>query len=49
METNPNLNRFARNLNDLARSGKLDPVIGRMKRSDGYFRYFHAGQKTTLF
>ena len=29
METNPNLNRFARNLNDLARSGKLDPVIGR--------------------
>ena len=29
METNPNLNRFARNLNDLAREGKLDPVIGR--------------------
>ncbi|MDP4290841.1 MAG: AAA family ATPase [Bacteroidota bacterium] len=29
METNPNLNRFARNLNDLARTGKLDPVIGR--------------------
>jgi len=29
METNTNLNRFARNLNDLARSGKLDPVIGR--------------------
>lgn len=29
METNQNLNRFARNLNDLARSGKLDPVIGR--------------------
>ena len=24
-----NLNRFARNLNDLARKGKLDPVIGR--------------------
>ena len=29
METNTNLNRFARNLNDLAREGKLDPVIGR--------------------
>ena len=25
----PALNRFARNLNDLARKGKLDPVIGR--------------------
>jgi ATP-dependent Clp protease ATP-binding subunit ClpB len=28
-ETYDSLNRFARNLNDLARSGKLDPVIGR--------------------
>jgi len=28
-ETYDSLNRFARNLNDLARTGKLDPVIGR--------------------
>jgi ATP-dependent Clp protease ATP-binding subunit ClpB len=28
-ESYDSLNRFARNLNDLARSGKLDPVIGR--------------------
>jgi ATP-dependent Clp protease ATP-binding subunit ClpB len=28
-ETYNSLNRFARNLNELARSGKLDPVIGR--------------------
>jgi ATP-dependent Clp protease ATP-binding subunit ClpB len=28
-ETYNSLNRYARNLNDLARSGKLDPVIGR--------------------
>ena len=28
-ETYNSLNRFARNLNDLARTGKLDPVIGR--------------------
>ena len=28
-ETYDALNRFARNLNDLARTGKLDPVIGR--------------------
>lgn len=28
-ETYNALNKFARNLNDLARSGKLDPVIGR--------------------
>ena len=28
-ETYNSLNKYARNLNDLARSGKLDPVIGR--------------------
>ena len=28
-ETYDSLNRYARNLNDLARTGKLDPVIGR--------------------
>jgi ATP-dependent Clp protease ATP-binding subunit ClpB len=27
------LNKYARNLNEYAESGKLDPVIGRMKRS----------------
>ncbi len=29
MENNQSLNRYARNLNELASSGKLDPVIGR--------------------
>jgi ATP-dependent Clp protease ATP-binding subunit ClpA len=29
------LNRYARNLNDLAAKGKLDPVIG-MMRSEGF-------------
>ncbi len=28
-ETYNSLNKYARNLNDLARTGKLDPVIGR--------------------
>jgi ATP-dependent Clp protease ATP-binding subunit ClpB len=28
-ETYNSLNKYAKNLNELARSGKLDPVIGR--------------------
>jgi ATP-dependent Clp protease ATP-binding subunit ClpB len=39
------LGRYAINLNDMARNGKLDRLLAAMRKSDVYCRSFHGGQK----
>ena len=43
------LDKFCKNLTELASKGKLDPVIGGMRKSGELYRAspFAAGQKTT--
>ncbi len=43
----PALDSFGRDLTELARSGKLDPVIGRERRSSGRCRSSAAAPRTT--
>ena len=40
------LERYSKNLNDLAKQGKIDPVIGRDEEIRRVFRSFQEGQKT---
>jgi ATP-dependent Clp protease ATP-binding subunit ClpB len=46
-ETYNALNRFAVNLNERAKTGKLDPVIGRDEEIRRYCRYYPEEQKIT--
>ena len=41
--------RYSRDLTELARKGKLDPVIGRMMRYGASYRCFQEGQRIILF
>jgi ATP-dependent Clp protease ATP-binding subunit ClpB len=43
------LNRYAKNLNDLAREGKLDPVIGRDEEIRRVLQIFRAAPRTTQY
>ena len=45
--TYQSLEKYGRDLTALARQGKLDPVIGRDKRSAGSCRSFRAAPRTT--
>ena len=42
----PTLDDFSRDLTEIARQGKLDPVIGRQNEIERVFRSFRAGRKT---
>jgi ATP-dependent Clp protease ATP-binding subunit ClpB len=43
------LSKYAKNLNELARAGKLDPVIGRDEEIRRTLHILHAEQRTTRF
>lgn len=43
------LDKYCKNLTQLAKEGKLDPVIGEMKRSEGRCRYLVEEPKITPF
>ena len=43
------LKKYAQDLTEIARSGKLDPVLGVMKKSAVRFRFCHVGQKIIPF
>ena len=43
------LQRYAKNLNELARNGKLDPVIGRDEEIRRTCIYFRAGLRITRY
>jgi ATP-dependent Clp protease ATP-binding subunit ClpB len=38
-ETYNSLNKYAKNLNEMAKEGKLDPVIGRDEELEEYCKY----------
>jgi ATP-dependent Clp protease ATP-binding subunit ClpB len=46
-ETYQSLNKYAKNFNELAAEGKLDPVIGRDEEIRRVYRFFPEEQKTT--
>jgi ATP-dependent Clp protease ATP-binding subunit ClpB len=48
-ETYDSLNRYAIDLNERARAGKLDPVIGRDEEIRRVLQILSAGQRTTPF
>ena len=43
------LNQFGRDLTELAKIGKVDPVIGREKEIERVIRFFPAGPRTTRY
>jgi len=45
-DTYNSLNKYARNLNQLATDGKLDPSLGAMRKFEGFYRYFQGAPKT---
>src|ERR1019366_3293300 len=48
-DTYNTLNKYAINLNNQAKNGKLDPVIGEMKKSEECCKYYPVGRKIILF
>ncbi len=48
-ETYNSLNKYAKNLNQLAKDGKLDPVIGRDEEIRRFFKFYQEEQKIIQF
>ena len=45
----PALKAFGRDLTELAKSGELDPVIGRQKKFNAWFRFYVVEPRTIQF